>query len=68
MAVDTTEDLPRKIKTVSLRYAWVIVAINLAGTAFDFWYYIPQARLEPVLDSPIVSVRPALVSTQRSTT
>jgi hypothetical protein len=31
--------LPRKIETVALRYAWVIVAINLAGTAFGFWYY-----------------------------
>ena len=41
--------LPRKIETAALRYAWVIVAINLAGTAFGFWYYIPQFRLEPIL-------------------
>jgi len=47
MAADTTESLPRylaplpqKIETVALRYAWVIVAINLAGTAFGFWYYL----------------------------
>ena len=45
MVADTTENLPRylaplprKIETIALRYAWVIVAINLAGTAFGFWY------------------------------
>ena len=61
MAADTTESLPRyfvllprQIETVALRYAWVIVAINLAGTAFGFWYYIPQFRLEPVLAWPVV--------------
>ena len=41
MAADTTDrlprylaPLPRKIETVALQYAWVIVAINIAGTAF----------------------------------
>ena len=65
MAADTTESLPRylaplprKIETVALRYAWVIVAINLAGTAFRFWYYIPQFRLEPVLAWPVVPDSP----------
>ena len=52
MGADTTErlprylaPLPRRIETVALQYAWVIVAINLAGTAFGFWYYIPQFQL-----------------------
>jgi uncharacterized membrane protein YpjA len=65
MAADTTESLPRylaplprKIETVALRYAWVIVAINLVGTAFGFWYYIPQFRLEPVLAWPVVPDSP----------
>ena len=65
MAADTTESLPRylaplpqKIETGALRYAWVIVAINLAGTAFGFWYYIPQFRLEPVLAWPVVPDSP----------
>jgi len=53
MAADTTESLPRylaslprRIETVALRYVWVIVAIDLAGTAVGFRYYIPQFRLE----------------------
>ena len=65
MAADTTESLPRylaplprKIETVALRYAWMTVAINLAGTAFDFWYYIPQFRLEPVVAWPVVPDSP----------
>lgn len=31
--------LPRRVEDVGLRYAWVVVAINLLGTAFGFWYY-----------------------------
>ena len=65
MAADTTESLPRylvplprQIETVALQYAWVIVAINLAGTAFGFWYYIPQFRVEPVLAWPVVPDSP----------
>jgi uncharacterized membrane protein YpjA len=65
MGADTTERLPRylapvprRIETVALQYAWVIVAINLAGTAFGFWYYIPQFRLEPVVAWPIVPDSP----------
>ncbi|WP_435175918.1 DUF1405 domain-containing protein [Halorussus sp. AFM4] len=31
--------LPERLEDVALRYAWVIVAVNLLGTAFGFWYY-----------------------------
>ena len=69
MAADTTESLPRylaplprKTETVALRYAWVIVAIDLAGTAFGFWYYIPQFRLEPVLAWPVAPDSPVATS------
>ena len=31
--------LPESVEDLALRYAWVIVAVNLAGTAFGFWYY-----------------------------
>ena len=31
--------LPRWIEDRCLQYAWFIVAINLVGTAFGFWYY-----------------------------
>jgi uncharacterized membrane protein YpjA len=65
MAADTTESLPRylaplprQIETVALRYAWVIVVVNLVGTVFGFWYYIPQFRLEPVLAWPVVPDSP----------
>jgi uncharacterized membrane protein YpjA len=65
MAEDTTDrlpryiaPLPRRIENVALRYAWVIVAINLAGTAFGFWYYIPQFQLEPVVAWPVVPDSP----------
>lgn len=65
MAADTTDSLPRylaplpgRIETIALLYAWVIVAINLVGTVFGFWYYIPQFRLEPVVARPVVPDSP----------
>jgi uncharacterized membrane protein YpjA len=65
MAGDTTETLPRylaplprRIETFALQYAWVIVAINLVGTVFGFWYYIPQFRLEPLVAWPVVPDSP----------
>ena len=50
--------IPREIETLALRYAWVIVAINLIGTAFGFWYYLPQFRLEPIVAWPVVPDSP----------
>src|SRR6056297_1116604 len=65
MAAETTErlprylaPLPRRVETVALQYAWVIVAINLVGTVFGFWYYIPQFRLEPLVAWPVVPDSP----------
>jgi uncharacterized membrane protein YpjA len=31
--------LPRAVEDLGLRLAWPIVAVNLLGTAFGFWYY-----------------------------
>jgi uncharacterized membrane protein YpjA len=31
--------LPGWLEDLGLRFAWVIVAVNLLGTAFGFWYY-----------------------------
>ncbi|WP_210425017.1 DUF1405 domain-containing protein [Halorussus halobius] len=31
--------LPERLEDLALRYAWAIVAVNLVGTAFGFWYY-----------------------------
>jgi len=65
MAEDTTDRLPqyippppRRIEIAALQYAWVIVAIDLAGAAFGFWYYIPQLQLEPVVTWPVVPDSP----------
>ncbi|SDX76346.1 DUF1405 domain-containing protein [Halopenitus persicus] len=50
--------LPARLEAVALRLVWVIVAINLVGTAFGFWYYRFQfAQIAPrwwvfVPDSP----------------
>ncbi|MEM4780224.1 MAG: DUF1405 domain-containing protein [Halalkalicoccus sp.] len=54
--------LPRRLEEFALRYAWVIVAINLAGTAFGFWYYRFQFAGTPVVmwpwvpDSPLATL------------
>lgn len=36
--------LPERLESFALRYVWVIVAINLVGTAFGFYYYRFQFR------------------------
>ncbi|MCL7418685.1 MAG: DUF1405 domain-containing protein [Halalkalicoccus sp.] len=54
--------LPRRLEDLALRYAWAIVAINLAGTAFGFWYYrfqfagTPVAMWPWVPDSPLATL------------
>lgn len=50
--------LPRRIEDLVLEYAWVIVAINLAGTAFGFWYYRFQLAETPLLMWPFVPDSP----------
>lgn len=50
--------LPRRLEDIAFRFVWVIVGINLVGTAFGFWYYRFQFRALPaetwlfVPDSP----------------
>jgi len=62
--------LPRAVEDFGLRAVWLVVATNLLGTAFGFWYYglhpIPlsdplitgQLSLEPVLLWPFVPDSP----------
>ncbi|MDL5362641.1 DUF1405 domain-containing protein [Halalkalicoccus sp. NIPERK01] len=58
--------LPRRLEGFGLRYAWAIVAINVAGTAFGFWYYrfqfsgTPLAIWPWVPDSPLATLFMAL--------
>lgn len=54
--------LPRIIEDLALRFAWVIVFVNLAGTAFGFWYYRHQLATTPIRvwpwvpDSPLATL------------
>jgi uncharacterized membrane protein YpjA len=58
--------LPRRLEDLALRYAWLVVAINLAGTAFGFWYYRFQFAGTPAVmwpwvpDSPLATLFMAL--------
>lgn len=54
--------LPERVEDLALRYAWLIVAINLVGTAFGFWYYRFQFSGTPMMmwpwvpDSPLATL------------
>jgi uncharacterized membrane protein YpjA len=58
--------LPDWLEDLGLRLAWLVVAVNLAGTAFGFWFYGPQlGYTEPVMwpfvpDSPLATLFIAL--------
>jgi uncharacterized membrane protein YpjA len=50
--------LPRSVEELALRHAWVVVAVNLLGTAFGFWYYRFQFAATPVVVWPLVPDSP----------
>ncbi|MFB6184175.1 MAG: DUF1405 domain-containing protein [Haloarculaceae archaeon] len=50
--------LPRWLEDLGLRLAWPIVAVNLAGTAFGFWYYRAQFAMTPLIAWPVVPDSP----------
>lgn len=62
--------LPAWLEDLGLRLAWILIAVNLAGTAFGFWYYglhpIPfsdplitwQFAREPLIAWPFVPDSP----------
>lgn len=50
--------VPERIEDLGLRLAWAIVAVNLAGTAFGFWYYRLQFAETPVVMWPFVPDSP----------
>ncbi|OVE85324.1 DUF1405 domain-containing protein [Natronolimnobius baerhuensis] len=58
--------VPKTIEDLGLRFAWLVVAINLAGTVFGFWYYSGQFAATPaamwpwVPDSPMATLLIAL--------
>jgi uncharacterized membrane protein YpjA len=50
--------LPRRLEDFGLRWAWAIAAVNLAGTAFGFWYYRAQFDLTAPTAWPLVPASP----------
>ncbi len=54
--------VPQAVEDLGLRLVWVVVAINLAGTAFGFWYYQSQLAETPIAmwifvpDSPLATL------------
>jgi uncharacterized membrane protein YpjA len=50
--------LPRLLEDVGLRLAWPIAAVNVAGTAFGFWYYRFQFADTPLVAWPVVPDSP----------
>jgi len=51
--------LPRTAEDIGLRLAFLVAAVNFAGTAFGFWYYRFQFADTPVLAWPVVPDSPA---------
>ena len=58
--------LPEPLENLGLNLAWLVVAVNLAGTAFGFWFYRFQFTRTPVEmwafvpDSPLATLFIAL--------
>lgn len=50
--------LPRPLEDLGLRLAWLIVAVNLVGTAFGFWYYRFQFAGASVVAWPFIPDSP----------
>ena len=50
--------LPVWLENLAFRLLWLVVAINLAGTAFGFWFYRAQLSATPLVMWPIVPVSP----------
>jgi len=50
--------LPEPVENLGLNLAWLVVAVNLAGTAFGFWYYSVQFAETPVVMWPFVPDSP----------
>jgi len=50
--------LPNAIEEFAFRFVWLIVAINLAGTAFGFWFYSAQFARTPTVMLPWVPDSP----------
>ncbi len=52
--------LPARLEALTLRLVWVVVAVNLAGTVFGFWYYRFQLGNTPLVMWPVVPDSPTV--------
>tara|TARA_A100001037_G_scaffold306863_1_gene357652 strand:+ start:19763 stop:20548 length:786 start_codon:yes stop_codon:yes gene_type:complete len=50
--------LPPPLEEFAFRIVFPIIFINLIGTAFGFWYYLPQLSTEPYIMWPFVPDSP----------
>jgi len=50
--------LPRWLENVGFRLVWPVVIVNLAGTAFGFWFYRLQLEATPLVAWPVVPDSP----------
>jgi uncharacterized membrane protein YpjA len=50
--------LPRAVENLGLSLAWLVVGVNIVGTAFGFWYYRFQFAAEPLAIWPLVPDSP----------
>jgi len=50
--------VPERLENLGLRLAWAVVAVNLLGTAFGFWYYRLQFGETPTVMWPFVPDSP----------
>ncbi|EMA44089.1 DUF1405 domain-containing protein [Halococcus saccharolyticus] len=51
--------VPRAIEDLGFRLVWLVVTVNLVGTAFGFWYYRVQFAGTPLVMWPFVPDSPA---------
>lgn len=52
------QPVPTVIENLGLRFVWLVVGINLAGTAFGFYYYLPQFSITPAVMWPFIPDSP----------
>ncbi|MFC7074266.1 DUF1405 domain-containing protein [Halovenus rubra] len=50
--------IPTWLENVAFRLVWLLVIVNVVGTAFGFYYYSPQFAETPLIMWPIVPVSP----------
>jgi uncharacterized membrane protein YpjA len=50
--------MPTWLENLGLNLAVLVAVVNLVGTAFGFWYYLPQFGLEPAVMWPLVPDSP----------